>query len=237
MKIAVISDIHSNLEALTKVLECIDEHNIDEIVCVGDIVGYGANPNECLDLVQKRCAHVVLGNHDAAVFNPRVTRTFTVGAFVSAQWTRTVIEEKYVNYLRALPISLNYQNAFFTHGSPLFPEEWNYITSDYEAKIAFKKFSQHVCFIGHTHLPITYFEQKKNGKENLADSEEPRRIINIGSVGQPRDNNPRSSFAIFDTDTQTCEIERIDYDIRSAAEKIINAGLPAVLAERLFFGR
>jgi putative phosphoesterase len=154
MRIAIISDIHSNLEALTKALEIIDTKNIDEIVCLGDIVGYGANPNECVEIVKKRAKYVVMGNHDFAVaVDPTELAYFNSYARESALWTRGVLTEENLEFLRSLPFTISIKNLLFVHSSPAQPREWEYIFTEAQAKVQFKYFTEKICFIGHSHLP------------------------------------------------------------------------------------
>ena len=142
MRIAIISDIHSNLEALTKALEVIDRHAVNEIICLGDVVGYGANPNECVELVRQRCSVVIKGNHDEAVENMSFTEYFTDEARAAICWTRKQLTEKNFDYLLTLPISYKSDDLLFVHASPCNPSEWNYISDNAEASSAFRCFSE-----------------------------------------------------------------------------------------------
>jgi len=235
MRIAIISDIHSNLEALTKALEIIDTKNIDEIVCLGDIVGYGANPNECVEIIKKRAKYVVMGNHDFAVaVDPTELVYFNSYARESDLWTRSVLTEENLEFLRSLPFTISIKNLLFVHSSPAQPREWEYIFTEAQAKVQFKYFTEKICFIGHSHLPgifpDTGFYNGKIDKNN-------RYIINVGSIGQPRDGDWRLSFGIFDTDTWTYENIRSEYEVDKASLKILQNGLPDFLARRIIIGR
>lgn len=232
MHLAIISDIHSNLEALNKAFEIIDKSRIDFVICLGDIVGYGANPNECIDIVQKRCAVVLLGNHDAAAIDQSVAQYFTTHARTSAEWTASHLHPDHKKYLGTLPMTEAQHESFFVHASPYEPGEWYYIISILDARKAFKHFSEKICFVGHSHVPGVFAESSL--KQRVEPGE--RYVVNVGSIGQPRDGNPKLSFGIFDTDRWEYENIREEYDIEAASEKIIKAGLPRALADRLWLG-
>ncbi|MGB2867775.1 MAG: metallophosphoesterase family protein [Bacteroidota bacterium] len=232
MRIAIISDIHSNLEALTKAFELIDKESIKEVVCLGDIVGYGANPNECVRLVRDRCKIVLLGNHDAAALDPERADDFNRNAREAALWTNKKLSAESKKMLGKLPMQAEMEDLLFVHSSPCDPEDWNYIILDHEAHQAFECFSEKICFVGHTHAPVVFSEMGRT-KTMTGDG---RYLINVGSVGQPRDGNPSLSFGILDSTTWNYRNIRSKYDIEAAAAKIRNAGLPAPLADRLFMG-
>ena len=229
MRIAILSDIHGNLEALVTALEIVDEHSADIIVCLGDIVGYGANPNECIDLVRKRCSAVVLGNHDAAALDLGVADSFNATARVSAVWTSKVLTDENREFLKSLPMTYSAEGAFFVHSSPVDPEEWNYVLSAYDAREAFRHFREEICFIGHSHIPGVFAE--KSGTQQVRRGE--RFLVNVGSVGQPRDGDGNLSLGIFDSVLWSYENIRAPYEVETTADKIRKAGLPPVLAERL----
>lgn len=232
MRLAIISDIHSNLEALTRTFEIIDSEAVDDIVCLGDVVGYGANPVECLDLVRARCSTILLGNHDAAATDLNVAVYFTLNAQISARWTFAALPEQSKELLRSFAHTKHVGDMRLSHGSPAEPEEWHYVISEYDTTIAFRSFTEKICFIGHSHIPVIFSER---GKVPALTSSG-RHIVNVGSVGQPRDGNPQLSFGIFDTDSWEYRNIRADYDIGTAAEKIRKAGLPVALADRLARG-
>ena len=232
MRIAVISDIHSNLEALTKVFEIVDKESIEAVVCLGDVVGYGANPNECVKLVSDRCKTILLGNHDAAALDPALAEDFNRNAREAALWTNKSLTAESKKILSGLPMKAEMEDLLFVHSSPCDPDDWNYIIQDHEAHQAFECFSEKVCFIGHTHAPVVFSEM---GRTKTI-TQESRYIINVGSVGQPRDGNPTLSFGIFDSTAWSYRNIRSKYNIEAAAEKIRDAGLPAPLADRLYMG-
>ncbi len=225
MRVAIVSDIHSNLEAFTIVLKRIEKENVDQIFCLGDIVGYGPNPNECVDLVRKYSSQVVMGNHDSAVVCQTDTLLFNVFAREATEWTRGVISDDNYEYLLSLPLKISVENVLLVHSTPLIPEDWNYILTQYGAEKQFNYFSEDVCFVGHSHRPGVF--------KSIDD----RMIINVGSVGQPRDGNPDSCFLIYDTETREYEFIRESYDIQNVYRKIIAAGLNEFLGERLLSGR
>ncbi len=232
MQLAIISDIHANLEALTKTFGLIDRRKVDQVVCLGDIVGYGADPTGCLQLVRERCQIIIIGNHDLAAVDLTAAEDFNASARIAAQWTNSVLSEEEKEYLRNLPYTAQLDNIFLVHGSPFEPEEFHYILSTHDAIDAIQFFTQKFCFIGHSHVPGIF---TPTGRAASVDSEG-RYLINVGSVGQPRDGNPRLSFGILDTDGWGYENVRATYDMERAARKIIAAGLPPVLGERLMVG-
>jgi len=235
LRIAIISDIHSNLEALTKAFEIIETKNVDEIVCLGDIVGYGANPNECVELIRKRVKYVIMGNHDYAVaVDPNELIYFSSHARESDLWTREVLTRENLEFLKSLPFTISFKNLLFVHSAPAQPREWEYIFTESQAKIQFQYFNEKICFIGHSHFPGVFPE---NGFYNGKLEKSTRYIINVGSIGQPRDGDWRLCFGIFDTERWTYEQIRSEYDVERTADKIIQNGLPEFLARRLFVGR
>ncbi len=232
MRRAIISDIHSHFEALTSALAIIDAEQVDEIVCLGDIVGYGANPNECIDLVRSRCSTILLGNHDAAAFDLAVANQFTLNAQLSAIWTFSNLLESNKAFLKNLPHTKKLGDVLLSHASPFELDEWHYVISEFDTREAFASFEERICFIGHSHIPVIFSGQGKVRELSPAG----RFIVNVGSIGQPRDGNPDLSFGIFDEASGTYRNVRAPYDIQTAAEKIRKAGLPRALSERLYRG-
>jgi predicted phosphodiesterase len=232
MRIAIISDIHSNLEALNSAFETIDGQSVDDIVCLGDIVGYGADPNECLSLIRSRCSIILQGNHDAAAVDLSVANQFTLNAQLSAIWTFGALLPENKDFLRNLPQMKPRGDILFSHASPFEPEEWHYVISEFDTREAFQAFTERICFIGHSHIPVIFSERGRIP----AIAQPGRFIVNVGSIGQPRDGNPNLSFGIFDTDLWSYQNMRVGYDVDTAAEKIRKAGLPRALAERLYQG-
>ncbi|MBB3204434.1 putative phosphodiesterase [Rhodopirellula rubra] len=248
MKRALISDIHGNLEALQAVMADIDAIGVDEIYCLGDIIGYGPNPCECLDLVMRRCKHTILGNHDqAALFDPD---GFNPMALRAIYWTRDQLDagngsQSQVNarwdFLGELPRFINDEPYRFVHGSPrdptneyVFPE---YVYDTRKMEILFSKIDQY-CFMGHTHLPGVFTTScefiSPEECDNTYTLGSTKLLINVGSVGQPRDENNRSCYLILDTDSNTITYRRVEYDIEATASKIYNEpDLDNALGDRL----
>jgi predicted phosphodiesterase len=232
MRIAIISDIHSNLEALTKALEIIDKISVNEIICLGDIIGYGANPNECVELVHQHCKIVIKGNHEDAINNLELVEHFTDNARKAIAWTRNQLTKENVNYLQGLPLSIKKENLMFVHATPCDPKSWDYILDKNTAVRSFQCFSESLCFIGHTHTPEIFSAYGRTA----AISKEERYLINIGSIGQPRDRNPNLSFGLLDTELWKYENIRAPYDVETAVLKILRADLPPRLGHRLLTG-
>jgi len=232
MRFAIISDIHSNLEALTRAFELIDQESVDEVVCLGDIVGYGANPNECVDLVRNRCKTVLRGNHDAAAVDSQNAESFTKNARIAAEWTSTHLSDENKRFLQELPYTRSRDGMLFVHSSPYQPEQWYYVLTEEDLEAAFQSFTEQICFIGHSHFPGIFSEDGPAKAVNRG----LRFLVNVGSVGQPRDGNSKLSFGVFDTATWNYRNVRSTYPIQIAAQKILEAGLPRALSDRLALG-
>jgi len=231
MLILIISDIHANLTALETVLQAAGE--FDAVWCLGDLVGYGPDPNECIacirDLPNLVC---ILGNHDAAALGLIDVNEFNPEARTSLLWTKKVLIEKNLKFLRYLPDMLVLEDVTLTHGSPRQPI-WEYLLDVYTATQNFDHFLTPYCFVGHTHYPVLF---RMNQGDHFARLEllvpensfslPVRSIINPGSVGQPRDRDPRTSFAIFNSETKSWYYRRIEYDIQSVQERMMSAELP-----------
>ncbi|MDW7988421.1 MAG: metallophosphoesterase family protein, partial [candidate division WOR-3 bacterium] len=208
MRIAILSDIHSNLEALNAVLEYINDKNIEKIICLGDIVGYGASPNECIEVLLKLSPiFTVAGNHDFGVLGKTDIIYFNEIAQIAIKWTKKQLDCRSIDYLNSLPLTSVVDEAFIVHASPGSPDAWNYIFDIYDAKDQFQYFDDKICFVGHSHVPRAFVFRKKsssveiiNEKKFSVSDADCRYLINVGSVGQPRDGDPRASFVIWDTD-------------------------------------
>jgi len=229
MRILVISDIHSNLSALDAVLT--DAGEFDAAWCLGDLVGYGPDPNECIAKVRTlpnlRC---IIGNHDAAALNQIDTKTFNMEARQALEWTQKTLKESSISFLSSLQQKIEINNVTLTHGSPRHPV-WEYLMDPQTAALNFDYFSTPYCFVGHTHLPVVYtWEEKKllvykptpNKKITLS----PRTIINPGSVGQPRDHDPRAAYVIYNPEENTWDYRRLTYDIPAVQTRMADAQLP-----------
>ncbi len=245
MRYAIISDIHSNLEALQAVLKAIERLNIDRIICLGDVVGYGPDPNQCIELVTKNCTLILTGNHDYACIDQSELENFTQYAREAIEWTVPKLTAESYQQLASWPFTGEIDNCFLAHANPGDPRSWDYILTLSDARYYFSQFSSEICFIGHSHRPIIFIEQRGQNwpryhvytGTSLALESPHRYIINVGSVGQPRDSNPAAAFGILDTDQQLFEEIRVTYDVQKTYQKIISAGLPEFLANRLLIGR
>ncbi len=229
MRLAVLSDIHSNLQALREALRLIDQFRVDEVYCLGDIVGYGGNPNECVTLVRERCSKVVKGNHDLATVDLAHSDSHPEAGKIANAWTFEVLTEESREYLAWLPFRHVGPEITLVHASPESPFDWRYINSVESASREFAHFSTPICLVGHTHVPAVIGEDL----ESFTIRRNAKFIINVGSVGQPRDGNPQLSFGIIDTEAWTYDNIRADYDIQGAANAIAKAGLPSILGSRL----
>ena len=243
MKYAVISDIHGNLEALNAVLKDIKKCRVDVIVCLGDIVGYYPDPRRCIELVKAHCAHCVAGNHDCAAIGVTDTSCFTYYAFAAIEWTRQRLTDSDKEYLMTLPLTIEHDGLFFTHSSPADPAKFPYVFPDNEDTIssAFRNLTHHVNFIGHTHWPFVLLRESDEIKMHSGSSVEIRKkcsyLINVGSVGQPRDYDHRSCYALYDTKKGVISLRRVKYNYKITQKKIRENNLPVFLAERLERGR
>jgi predicted phosphodiesterase len=244
MRLAFISDIHANLEALEAVLEDISKNNIDEVICLGDIVGYGANPNECVEIVSQRCPVSILGNHDAAAVELLSTQHFNIHAKIAIEWTSQTLKAANRTFLASLPVKKTRDFMTLVHATPYEPNMWYYITDLQEAAFNFQFFNNRICLVGHTHFPRIIVLER--GEEicvhpeqsfTYKNSDNVRMLVNIGSVGQPRDRNPKSSYGILDTELCEFQIHRVAYDVEKAQAKMKKIKMPEFLVNRLADGR
>jgi predicted phosphodiesterase len=244
MRYAVLSDIHGNLEALRAVLEAVAALGADRLLCCGDIVGYNADPKACVAIVRAEGIESVLGNHDAAACGLTRPDRFTARARRAALWTLDRLDDEERGYLRSLPPERGLGGIFLCHGS--VHDTDRYVLTFGDAKDAFRDLaaipgSPALCFFGHTHVPMAF--RMARGKvaverrERFPIESRSRYLVNPGSVGQPRDGDPRASFLIYDDEERTATVHRVAYDIAACRDKIIRAGLPPELAERLELGR
>jgi diadenosine tetraphosphatase ApaH/serine/threonine PP2A family protein phosphatase len=236
LKIALISDIHGNLEALQAALASIDRRAPQKIICLGDVVGYGANPLECLEIVRSRADLHILGNHDAAGAGRDDLTYFNEFARAALVWTQTVLSAAQKDYLSSRPLVEHVGDLHLVHATPKNPEAWNYVFSAGDMAEQFPEVKGSVCFVGHSHIPGEYWERK--AEAGAADSSRKlnRRIVNVGSVGQPRDRNSKLCYVIYDDESGQVEFIREEYDVETAAGKIRRTGLPEFLADRLLWG-
>ena len=240
MRYAIISDLHSNLEALQAVMESIENEGITNYVCGGDIVGYGANPVETLEIIRGLGCKCVLGNHDAAAIGKMDLSLFNSAARMAAVWTAEQLSPEGRQYLLELPLVERVESFTVVHSTLADPASWGYIFNAVGAEEHFYSQKDLLCFIGHTHLPSAFaFTEmvRPVRKTSFRLSGTAKFLINVGSVGQPRDKNPDASYVIYDLEEGTIEYKRVPYDIEKAQKKIRDARLPEILASRLSSGK
>lgn len=243
MKYAILGDIHSNLCALEGVLAAIDAEGVDHVVSVGDVVGYGAAPKEAIELVRERGVTVVKGNHDAACVGEIDAAYFNPYARAAVDWTRDVLERADLEWLAGLPLTVELEHCQVAHGTLAHPERFDYIQTVEDAVPSLDELTRRVCFVGHTHVPVSIM-RLVDDPTHTAYTLEPEldlgevraAVVNVGSVGQPRDEDHRAAYALFDAVEGRVSLRRVEYDIEREAARIRRAGLPAMLAERLFLG-
>jgi putative phosphoesterase len=241
VKYVVISDIHGNLEAIEAVRKEIAVLSPDKVLCLGDLVGYGASPNECVALTREICNLVVAGNHDFGAVGKTDIAYFNMYAREAILWTAGNLKRAAHDYLKTRPlVEVVDRRIRMVHATPSEPERWNYIFTHEQALEEFGSYEESVCFVGHSHQPAIYELMDKEtlilntGRVKVMEGR--RYMVNVGSVGQPRDGDPRACICVYDTDRAEIAIRRVEYDIEGAKRRIIAAGLPAVLANRLSWG-
>lgn len=240
MRIAVISDVHGNLAALEAVLAGIGRLGADEILSLGDVVGYGPDPSACLAAVRERCTVCLAGNHDAAVAGRSSLGNFNEYARRAAAWTTAALSAAELAYLAAQPLVARREGLLLVHASPREPEAWHYLFGPEDAAGQFDAFSEQLCLVGHTHRPgILALDPEGTvtpGAFPLAARRGRRCLVNAGSVGQPRDRDPRASFLLLDGVRGVLTVHRVAYPVERTQRRMREAGLPAFLAERLAVG-
>ena len=241
-QIALISDIHANIDALEAVLVDLDSQGVDEIFCLGDIVGYGAAPSECLELVRSRCSVTVMGNHDQMASEKGVILALErVSAPI--RHAREKLTKDQIKWLRDLPKVVEKEGLTLVHSSLYEPEEFNYVLWKEDARLHFQHQKTPFSFIGHSHSPLMAVQSQNGitldvpGVASITLEPTVRTIINVGSVGQPRDNYPRACYGMLDTESHNFTWKRVPYDIKRAQDRIKEAGLPWDNAARLASGR
>ena len=241
---AILGDIHANLDALEVVLADCREQGVTDYMCTGDVVGYNARPQECLELVRSLDCPVVMGNHDFYVSSRQNLEDFNPNAAAVIEWTRKQLSVEEVYYLRSLPFVITKMGITLVHSTMDNPEGFGYVFDHLQAEANFSRQVTPLCFHGHTHCPVVY--EKQIGavyRLDVQDDAEPYKLtlgrkyfINVGSVGQPRDGDPRAAYVLYDPMARTVRFRRLEYDIAAAQAKIREAGLPERLAERLEVG-
>ena len=243
MRYAIIADIHANLTAFKAVLDDIKRRGgVEEIWCLGDVVGYGPDPCQCIELLRRHNHVCVAGNHDWAAIGKLATSEFNPDAAIACRWTAQQLSPGDVKYLESLPEVIQKGDFTLVHGSPRQPI-WEYLISVSSAKENFAYFQSQFCLVGHSHMPLI-FSQDEDGTYSSSQFltniglvlGRNRLIINPGGVGQPRDSDPRASYAIYDTETRLVKLYRVPYDIRSTQDRMVARGLPIRLVSRLSYG-
>ncbi len=241
MKWAILSDVHGNLEALQAVLKETEAEGVERLACLGDVVGYGADPDACLLLLREQTDLFVAGNHDWGAVGLTDISYFNPVAKTAILWTARILTEGSRIFLRGLPLARELNELTFIHASPRTPEEWNYIFTSPAAEKEFRAMAGDLAFFGHTHLPLVWVEEP-GGKVKVVEKPgvvlEPGRryMINVGSVGQPRDGHPLAAYGLYDDDLKRFLLKRVPYDIPRTQGQILQAGLPSSLAHRLAQG-
>ena len=241
MRYAVLSDVHGNLEALRAVLADAADR-ADAVLCLGDTVGYGADPGPCVEMVGERATTWVAGNHEYAVTGRIAMDWFNAYARAAAEWTRGRLDPECLAYLDGLPLVAEIGDATLVHASPARPEEWDYVLSREDGFAVLRAFATRLCFIGHSHVPGAWSVassglEHERGAVRLRLEDGRRYLVNVGSVGQPRDRDVRAAYAIWDEEGRAVESRRVPYDVETARRKIVATGLPSALGDRLRAGR
>lgn len=240
MRYAIIGDVHGNLHALEAVLADIDDQGADTFLCVGDVIGYAAHPKECTQIVRERAACVVAGNHDFGAVDKINLAYFNADARDAIEWTKEQLSEDDLAWLTDLPLVADFDSLTLVHSTPYSPEFFAYIQTLYDASLAFETLDRPLAFVGHSHVPIVFVDSDPVDYFLLAEFKVPeahKMIVNVGSVGQPRDLDCRASYAILDTESRMVFLRRIDYDVSAAADAVLAADLPSTNAQRLLLGR
>lgn len=240
MRFAILSDLHANLEATEAVLADAQARECTHYVCLGDVVGYNANPHECVQLIQKLECPIVKGNHDEQASLEESSRGFNALAETAINWTRANLNEEDKEWLRDLRLSRQVRDFTIVHATLDTPAQWGYVFNNLDAVASFTYQHTTVCFFGHTHVPGAFVRDdgvKRLKVDQLTIEPAKKYFINTGSVGQPRDGDWRAAYCIYHIDKNCVEQRRVKYDLPTAQKKIIKAGLPKLLADRLELGR
>jgi len=240
MRYGIFSDVHSNLEALEAILDAIEAERVDQLLCAGDWVGYGADPTACLAILRQRGVLSVCGNHDAAVAGQMDLDWFNPYARAALEWTSTQLSEGDRSYLRNLPLVWTDARLTLVHSSLHEPREFHYILNLSDAQASLRLQTTPVLFVGHTHSPGIFVQEGERVSFQriwpLRIEPQRRYLVNVGSVGQPRDGDPRAAWCLYDSEEKALEVRRVPYPMERAQSKIQQAGLPGFLADRLAIG-
>jgi diadenosine tetraphosphatase ApaH/serine/threonine PP2A family protein phosphatase len=240
MRFAIFSDIHANLEAFDAVMADARDRKCTDFVCLGDVVGYNANPHECAARVREMDCPIVKGNHDEQASLIESSRDFNEMAEQAIQWTRDNLAEEEKQWLRDLPLQRQVRDFTMVHATLDTPEQWDYVFDNLHAAASFTHQQTTVCFFGHTHVPMAFIRDEgvhRVQTEQLRIEPSKKYFINVGSVGQPRDADWRAAYCVYDIENNSVEQRRVKYDVKAAQKKIIEVGLPHLLADRLAIGR
>jgi len=242
MRYGIFSDVHSNIDALQAVVKAYKKEAIDAYFCVGDVVGYAANPIECINEVRRLTKATIVGNHDRASIDLLSSNYFNPVAAQAIAWTKDHLDNKDRAFLQSLKFVYQDEDLTLVHGTLATPEDFSYMVDYYSARETFLLLKTPVCFLGHTHVASAFIKAEGDTISYSALGEitiegSCRYIINVGSVGQPRDSNPHAAYGIYDTKTKVVEIKRVAYDIQATRNRIADAGLPRFLGDRLLVGR
>jgi predicted phosphodiesterase len=240
MRFAIFGDIHANLEAFEIVLADARVQRCTAYICLGDVVGYNANPRECLELVQSLKCPVVKGNHDDYASSDSSLESFNPLAEAAIQWTRDQLNPSEKSWLGALPLISEIHGFMIVHATLEDPGGWSYVLNQLDAAASFSKQTTELCFFGHTHAPRAYIKDSSVVGlpfEQLVLEPGKKYFVNVGSVGQPRDGDWRAAYVVFDAERRTIRLRRLTYDLPKTQEKILSSGLPPRLADRLAFGK
>ncbi len=242
MRVGIFSDVHANLEALEIVLKALEYEGVDKTICPGDLVGYGPDPNQCIEKVMEAADKVVAGNHDYAACGMLSTEYFNEYARMAIEWTSRVIDTKFTYTLSNLPLTIIEDGITMVHATPEAPNGWHYILDIADARRSFRALKNSLCFVGHSHIPVA-FVQDESGKISIRNPSElnikmdEKYIINVGSVGQPRDGDPRTTYGILDTDKKKFWLKRLPYPVEEVQKKMREENLPPYLINRLSVGQ
>ena len=240
VRYAVVADIHGNLQALEAVRADMAQFGIDGVFCLGDVVGYGANPRECLQIVRESDATMIAGNHDWAAAGNVGIDYFNADARDSVEWTRGQLTESELEFLRGLELIKAVDDVTLVHGSPFSPEYFEYLQTSYDVQVAFDHMDTRACFVGHSHVPVIFTDTDPLDyflRDEFEFPDETKVIVNVGSVGQPRDLDPRACYAVYDDELRKVTLRRVHYDLQAASERMIAVGLPSTNAARIVLGR
>ena len=242
MLYGICSDIHSNATAFKAVLESMHDNGVERRICLGDIVGYGVDTDECVNLVKENMDVCLIGNHDSVAVRYESSAGFNPYAKQAIEWTQKNLSKESVAFIRSLPYIHEENDICFVHASPLSPADWVYVTDLEDALNAFDHFSERYCFVGHTHSPVIIASRPLAIPKILDEYEyvianTERLLVNVGSVGQPRDRDPRACWCLLDTETKCVRLIRVEYDIRETQNRMQKRGMPSFLIDRLSVGR